>query len=101
VQAVEGRVVCEIVGKAEAVSEGMTVIVVVSVNGITIDVSVAVGVGKLSGSVGGIWVGVAAAGKFSARARKIPPITKMTEKMPTITPMPNWRQACMLSSPRS
>jgi hypothetical protein len=50
---------------------------------------VTVGVGKLDGNVGGMSVGVAAAGRFSANERKIPPMTKITETMAMITPTPN------------
>src|SRR5215207_266513 len=71
----------------------------VSVNGKPM--VVAVGVGKLSGKVGGISEGVADCGKVSARERKIPPTTRMTEKMAMITPPPNWRQACIINSPCS
>jgi hypothetical protein len=60
---------------------------------------VAVGDGRLNGSVGGIRVGVAAGGNVSARERKIPPTTRMTEKIAIITPPPNWRRFCMISPP--
>ena len=70
-----------------AVGEGEAVSVVVAVN--TSEVTVAVGVGKLSGSVGGICVGVAGAGKLSARERKIPPRTKITEAIAIRTATPS------------
>jgi hypothetical protein len=60
---------------------------------------VAVGDGRLNGSVGGIRLGVAAGGSVSARERKIPPTTRMTEKIAIITPPPNWRRFCMISPP--
>jgi hypothetical protein len=82
------------VGGGEAVSVG------VSICRVGIWVMVIVGVGKLNGNVGGIWVGVAGGGRVSARERKIPPMTKITEKIAMITPPPNWRKACMISSPR-
>jgi hypothetical protein len=50
---------------------------------------VIVGVGKLCGSVGGICVGVEGAGNDSASASMMPPITKMTETIATMIPMPN------------
>lgn len=91
--------ICEAVGNTEAVSEGSTVSVSVSL-GRTVT-TVAVGVGKLNGKVGGISVGVAGEGRVSARERKIPPMTKITEKIATITPPPNWRQDCIINSPHS
>jgi hypothetical protein len=99
VQIVGGRDVCEAIGRADAVSEGSIVSVGVSL-GRTVMI-VAVGVGKLSGNVGGMGVGVAGVGKVSARERKIPPMTKITEKIAMITPAPNWRRACIISSPSS
>lgn len=83
-------------GNTDAVSEGRVVSVRVSLGRIAICVAVAVGVGKLRGKVGGICVGVAGEGRFSARERKIPPMTKITEKIAMITPAPNWRRACIL-----
>jgi hypothetical protein len=68
-----------IVGSAEAVG--------VSVSGKLM--VVAVGVGKLCGNVGGICVGVAGGGRVSARDKKMPPITRITEKIATITPPPS------------
>jgi hypothetical protein len=57
---------------------------------------VAVGVGKLWGNVGGICVGVAGGGRVSARDKNTPPITRITEKMATITPAPSCRKNCIL-----
>jgi hypothetical protein len=76
-----------VVGDGEAVS------VVVAVR--TREVTVAVGVGKLNGRVGGIWVGVASAGRLSARERKIPPSTRITEAIAIKTPTPSCRKACI------
>lgn len=81
----------EIVGEGDAVS----VTAVVCSAGACVNV----GVGKLSGSVGGICVGVAEVGKVSASERKIPPRTNTTETIAMMTPPPNWRRACMASSP--
>lgn len=92
--------ICEAVGNPDAVSEGSTVSVNVSLGRVAICVVVAVGVGKLNGNVGGIRVGVAGDGRVSARERKMPPMTKITEKIATSTPAPNWRRACIISSPR-
>jgi hypothetical protein len=69
---------CEAVGDAEG--EALSMVAMVTVG---------VGVGKLCGSVGGIWVGVAAEGRLSARDRKMPPITSITETTAMITPAPN------------
>src|SRR6476659_5482436 len=91
------------VGMPEAVSDGIIVCVAVSVSlgRAVICEAVAVGVGKLNGKVGGMSVGVAAGGRVSARERKIPPMTRITETIAMITPTPNWRRACMLNSPWS
>lgn len=89
-----------VVGKSDATCVG------VSVAGEAVGVGegdavsmVAVGDGRLRGSVGGIRVGVAAGGNVSARERKIPPTTRMTEKIAIITPPPNWRRFCMINPP--
>ena len=76
-----------IVGNPDAVSDGTTVAVSVSLGRIVI--TVAVGVGKLNGNVGGRSVGVADGGSVSARERKIPPMTRITEIIAMITPTPN------------
>jgi len=75
------RDACEEVGEGDAVSR------------------VAVGVGRLNGSVGGIRVGVAGEGRVSARERKMPPTTRIMEKIAIITPPPNWRRFCMINPP--
>ena len=69
------------------VGEGEAVSVVVAVD--TSEVTVAVGVGKLRGSVGGICVGVAGEGRVSARERNIPPRTRTTEAIAIKTPTPS------------
>jgi hypothetical protein len=74
---------CEAVGEGDADAVSM----------------VAVGDGRLNGSVGGMRLGVAAGGSVSARERKIPPTTRMTEKIAIITPPPNWRRFCMINPP--
>jgi hypothetical protein len=61
--------------------------------------AVAVGVGNSSGNVGGIWVGVEGGGNVSASDNKMPPTTRMTETIAMMTPMPNWRMNCMITSP--
>src|SRR6185295_13238904 len=98
VQEVGCKTICEAVGNPDAVSDEMIVSVGVSLVAVAICGMVAAGVGKLCGNVGGTCVGVAGAGRFSARERNIPPMTKITEKMAMITPPPNWRQACIISS---
>jgi hypothetical protein len=94
---------CEMiaVGATEvAVSVGV-VVCVGSSEMVVMAVIVAVGVGKLNGSVAGIFVGVAGGGKLSARERKMPPKTKITETIAMMTPAPNWRRDCMITPPRS
>lgn len=83
-----------------SVAEGVDVVVCVAV-GVSLCTSeaVGVGVGKLSGSVGRICVGVEGGGSVSASASMIPPTTKMTETIAMMTPIPNWRSDCMISSP--
>jgi hypothetical protein len=86
-----------VVGNREAISVGNREV------GDTISVTVsavarvAVGVGRLSGSVGGIWVGVASDGRLSASERKTPPMTRMMEIIAIITPPPNWRRFCIFN----
>jgi hypothetical protein len=70
-----------------SVAEGVTVCVAVDVS-LCIGEAVIVGVGKLTGSVGGICVGVEGGGNVSASASIIPPTTKMTETIAMMTPMP-------------
>jgi hypothetical protein len=94
-----------VVGKRDAISVGEAVGAVgvgeeVAVT-VWMAVCVIVGVGKLRGSVGGIWVGVARDGKFSAMDIKMPPITRPTEKIAIMTPAPNWRRFCMIIPPCS
>jgi len=81
-----------------AEGEGMAVGVAVGVS-LSTGEAVGVGVGKLSGSVGRICVGVEAGGSVSARASMIPPTTKITEIIAMMTPIPNWRSDCIISSP--
>jgi hypothetical protein len=69
------------------VAEGVTVCVAVDVS-LCIGKAVIVGVGKLTGSVGGICVGVEGGGNVSASASIIPPTTKMTETIAMMIPMP-------------
>ena len=86
--------------RGDAVSVG-NVVSVGSSEIAVIAVMVAVGVGKLNGSVGGIFVGVAGGGKLSAKERKTPPKTKITETIAMMTPAPNWRRDCIITPPRS
>jgi hypothetical protein len=89
-----------VVGKSVGICVGVSVACVAVTEGDGDAVSmVAVGDGRLNGSVGGISVGVAAGGNVSARERKIPPTTRMTEKIAIITPPPNWRRFCMINPP--
>jgi hypothetical protein len=60
---------------------------------ITVDVAV----GKSNEMVGGMGEGVARDGSVSARAREIPPITKITERRAMMTPPPNCRKDCIIS----
>jgi hypothetical protein len=94
---------CEMiaVGATEvAVSVGMMIWVGISKVKVTVAI-VAVGVGKLNGNVGGICVGVAGGGKLSAKERKMPPKTKITETIAMMIPAPSWRRDCMITPPRS
>ena len=90
-----------LVNNATAIVVAVVVAVVVSV-GVSLSwvavssASVDVGVGKLSGRVGGIWVGAVDGGRVSARASEMPPSTKTTETMAMMTPPPNWRKACII-----
>ncbi|HET8562609.1 MAG TPA: hypothetical protein VFM35_01930 [Candidatus Binatia bacterium] len=89
-----------VVGKREAISVGVMDVSVIVGDGDGDAVSiVAVGEGRLKGSVGGMRVGVAGEGKVSASERKIPPTTRMIEKIAIITPAPNWRRFCMITPP--
>ncbi len=56
-----------------------------------------VAVGKFSEMVGGIGVGVACAGRVSASAREMPPMTSKTDMMAMITPPPSCRKDCINS----
>ena len=81
------------------VAVSVAVMVVVGVSLASVGVSITspdVGVGKLSGRVGGICVGAAEVGRVSASASEMPPSTRMTETMAIMTPPPNWRKACIM-----
>lgn len=89
-----------VVVAANRVSVGGAVAVCVAVGvSLCMGEAVIVGVGKLCGSVAGICVGVEGAGNDSASASMMPPTTKMTEIIAMITPMPNWRSDCIITSP--
>jgi hypothetical protein len=90
-----------VVGKSEAISVGNREVgdaISVTVSAVE---TVAVGVGRLSGRVGGMRVGVAGEGRLSASERNIPPMTRMMEKIAIITPPPNWRRFCIINPPCS
>jgi hypothetical protein len=89
-----------VVGKREGTCVGVSDACVAVGEGDADAVSrVAVGDGRLNGSVGGTRLGVAAWGNVSARERKMPPTTRMTEKIAIITPPPNWRRFCIITPP--
>ena len=87
-----------VVGKADAISVGVSDTSEAVGDAVSTEI-VAVGEGRLNGNVGGIKVGVAGEGKVSASERKIPPTTRIMEKIAIITPPPNWRRFCMLNPP--
>jgi hypothetical protein len=87
-----------VVGKADAVGVGVSAVGEAVGEAVWMKI-VAVGEGRLNGSVGGIRVGVAGGGKVSASERKMPPTTRMMEKIAMITPPPNWRRFCMITPP--
>ena len=87
-------------GTSVSLGIGIAVSVFIGVSICAGDVS-KVDVGKMSGIVGGICVGVAGEeGIDSASDKNIPPITNIKETIPIITPPPNWRRDCMIISPR-